>query len=116
LPALVAEPPPRTFPPLEGPARTFGFDRDAGFRVGDHTRTSRFILYDNGAFELQYDGLASYRGRYTLSDATVVFEFQANPASGGVAMGTLQDGELVVRYNLNMRLSDFDDAVYVLRP
>jgi hypothetical protein len=31
-------------------------------------------------------------------------------------MGTLQDGELVVRYNLNMRLSDFDDAVYVLRP
>jgi hypothetical protein len=33
----------------------------------------------------------------------------------GRATGTLNDGSLTVQYNLNMQLSDFEDAVYGLK-
>jgi hypothetical protein len=48
--------PPRTFPPLSGPSRTFVFDRELKYRVSDYTRKSSFMLYDNGAFVLRYGG------------------------------------------------------------
>jgi hypothetical protein len=120
-PTAVAESPspapPSNFPPLTGPFRTFVFARDLSFRVADYTRTSQFVLYDNGAFELQYIGLGSYRGQYTLSDDTVVFEWEGWSTAGRwEATGTLRGGELAVRYNLVMQLTDFDDAVYVLKP
>src|SRR5687768_11605681 len=58
--------PPTTFPPLTGPARTFIFDRQLSYPISHYTRASRFVLYDNGAFALQYASLGGdYRGGYT---------------------------------------------------
>ena len=48
-------PPPATiFPPLSGPSRTFIFARERSYPVSDYTRNLSFVLYDNGAFVLQY--------------------------------------------------------------
>src|SRR5712691_3152630 len=49
--------PPTTFPALTGPARTFVFDRQLSYPVSHYTSESRFVLYDNGAFVLQYPSL-----------------------------------------------------------
>jgi len=40
-----------------GASRTFLFDRELSYRVNDYTKMSRFVLYDNGAFVLQYPSL-----------------------------------------------------------
>jgi hypothetical protein len=54
-PAAPLPTPPRPdFPPLSGPSRTFFFDREVSYPVSDYTKKSRFVLYDNGAFVLQY--------------------------------------------------------------
>src|SRR4029453_17413067 len=54
-PAAPLPTPPRPdFPPLSGPSRTFFFDRELSYPVSDYTKKSRFVLYDNGAFVLQY--------------------------------------------------------------
>jgi hypothetical protein len=45
------------FPPLSGPSRTFIFDRELSYPVTAYTRNSHFVLYDNGAFVLQYPSL-----------------------------------------------------------
>ena len=45
------------FPPLSGPSRTFSFDRALSYSVSDYTKKSRLVLYDNGAFVLQYPSL-----------------------------------------------------------
>ena len=44
---------PTNVPALSGPARTFIFEH-AGYPVAEYTQQSRFVLYDNGAFALQY--------------------------------------------------------------
>lgn len=102
------------FPPLPGPSRTFVFDRELSHQVTDYTRRSRVVLYDSGAFELQYPSLGvGYRGRH--KDANGVITFEWDGTGGWDATGTLEGDSLTVRYNLNMQLSDFEDAVYVLR-
>ena len=61
------------FPPLSGPSRTFIFDGELTYPVRDFTRKSRFVLYDNGAFVLQYPsslGDGRYRGRTRTQTAS----------------------------------------------
>jgi hypothetical protein len=105
-----------TFPPLVGPSRTFAFDRQLSHAVSDSTRQSRFHLYDNGAFELRYPG-GSYRGGYAEVDGVVSFSWEGWSAAGAwEAEGTVRGEFLEVRYNVIMRLTDFEDAVYRLQP
>jgi hypothetical protein len=112
------QPPPRTFPPLTGPSRTFVFDRELTYRVNDYTKSSRFVLYDTGGFALQYSPpIGEYRGGYAEADGTITFDWEGWSVAGPWgATGTLKDGTLTVRYNLIMQLTDFDDAVYRLAP
>jgi hypothetical protein len=109
-------PPRRSFPPLSGAFRTFAFERETAYRVREYTKQSRFLLYDNGAFALQYVSLGGdYRGGYTESNGVITFEWEGWNISGPWgATGTLQDGRLSVHYNDIMMWSDFEDAAYVL--
>jgi len=107
-------PVPTGFPPLSGPARTFVFERELSFHVAAYTKTSRFVLYDNGAFALLYD-VGEYRGRYTESNGEIAFDWEGSSAAGPWgATGTLKQDSLTVQYNVIMQLTDFEDAVYVL--
>ena len=121
LPALPSPTPrPATnFPPLSGPSRIFVFERALAFPVSEYTKKSRFVLYDNGAFVLQYPtlGEGGYRGRYEEAHNGITFDWEGrNTAGPWGATGTLEDGKLIVQYNQIMQWSDFEDAVYALTP
>jgi len=125
LPAPPPSPPPQIdFPPLSGPSRTFIFDRELSYIVRDYTRQSRFILYENGAFELQYPpsayGPGLYRGAYQKANGRIMFLFEFQGRSVGSAWddasATLTGDSLTVQYDWSMRMADFEDAVYVLTP
>jgi hypothetical protein len=106
-----------TFPPLSGPSRTFTFDHAPSPRVASYTTQSQFVLYDNGAFALQYPSLNGgvYRGGYTESNGVITFSWEGWSAAGPwSATGTIKDGLLTVQYNVIMALTDFEDAVYRL--
>jgi hypothetical protein len=109
---------PRAFPPLTGPSRTFAFGRELSYPVTDYTRQSRFVLYDNGAFVLQYGGvIGDYRGGYTEANGVITFEWEGWSVAGvWGATGTIRDDTMTVQYNLVMQLSDFEDAVYARTP
>jgi hypothetical protein len=126
-PPALPPPPDRNFPPLSGPSRTFIFDRELSYPVRDdsHTRKSRFVLYDNGAFGLQYLSLRQglgyeYRGEYQDANGVIMFLFEFNGRKVGSplddATGTLNGDSLTVHYHEIMRHADFEDAVYVLMP
>ncbi|HXG90335.1 MAG TPA: hypothetical protein VNJ02_18575 [Vicinamibacterales bacterium] len=102
------------FPPLSGPSRTFVFDRALSFPVSDYTKASRFILYDNGAFVFQ--SLGEYRGGYAVGDSSIAFGWESWSVAGPwAATGILKGDSLTIQYNPIMQLTDFEDAVYVLR-
>jgi hypothetical protein len=114
LPSPTPQPP--TNPPLSGPSRTFIFDRELSYRVSDYTKESRFVLYDNGRFVLQYPTLAlEYRGRYTEANGVIDFAWEGWSAAGPWgATGTVVGEYLTVQYNQIMQLTDFESAVYGL--
>ncbi len=93
------------------PARVYTFV-DAPANVADYTRASRFVLYEDGSFALQY-GRGEYRGTYTEANALIVFQWEGGSAAGPWgATGSLSGDRLSVRYNIIMLLTDFEDAVY----
>ena len=112
------------FPPLSGPSRTFIFDRELSYRVRDFTQKSRFVLYANGAFELQYPpsqyGPGLFRGQYQDANGVLMFLFEFNGRRVGSpfddATGTLKGDSLTVQYHELMQHADFENAVYVLMP
>src|SRR5262245_35766305 len=110
--------PPITFPPLSGPSRTFVFDHALSYPVSEYTKNSRFVLYENGAFVLQYVSLGGqYRGKYTEANGVMDFQWEGWSAAGPWgATGTVKGDTLTVQYNLIMQLTDFEDAVYGLAP
>ena len=107
-----------TFPPLSGPARAFGFDRELlSSPVSDYTTRSRFVLYDNGAFALQYEKTGEYRGRYEEANGLITYEWEGWSIAGPwSATGALKGDRLSVQYNQVMLLDDFENAVYVRIP
>lgn len=120
-PPVVASPlpsPPTDLPPLSGPSRTFTFASALSYPVSAFTKESRLVLYENGAFALQYVKLGfEYRGKYSEANGVVTFEWKdSNYSAPWGATGTVKDGTLTVRYNVSMQLSDFEDAVYALIP
>ena len=106
--------PSTSFPPLSGAARTFVFER-ANYRVAGYTEKSRFVLYDNGAFALQYLNLeVQYRGSYTQENGLISFTWA--DCCGWDATARLEGDSLKVQFGLRMQMSDFEDAVYVRQP
>jgi dipeptidyl aminopeptidase/acylaminoacyl peptidase len=80
---------------------------------------SRYVLYSDAGFELQYVtdrwGSFAYKGRYTRDGPGLTFDFDASSVAGPwQATGTLDGDRLTIRYNLIMIMSDFEDGVYVL--
>jgi hypothetical protein len=100
---------------LSGPSRTFIFDHELSYRVNDYTKKSQFVLYDNGAFVLQYVSLGEggYHGGYEDANGVIAFDFGGR---NGGATGSIERDLLTVRYSLTMQMSDFEDAVYALIP
>jgi len=110
-PTASTSPPAGPFPDVLRPARVYAFV-DAPSNVADYTRASRFVLYDDGSFALQY-GRGEYRGTYTEADALIVFQWEGGSAAvPWGATGSLSGDLLSVRYNVIMLLDDFEDAVY----
>ena len=83
------------------------------------TLTSSYVLYDNSAFALRYEGLAegTFTGSYRQEDGRIIFDFGADGQGcrqGGQpeAVGTPKSDLLEVRYCEIMQHSDFEDAVH----
>jgi len=111
--------PPPGFPSATGPARIFNFFSQSWFVVSGYTARSRYVLYDNGAFALQYsdNGGFEYRGGYTASNGIITFKWEGWSTAGPWgATGTLKGDTLKVAYNDIMMMTDFEDAVYLKNP
>lgn len=109
-PVISPGPPQESFPPLSAPARVFVVHRGVTSPVSFWTQESRYVLYNDGAFELQYVRNGIFPGRYTESRGVVRFAWTSGDWE---ATGTLEGNALTVRYNAVMLMSDFEDAVYV---
>lgn len=97
-PPPVFEPPPvvvpRLFPPLSGPSNTYVFSGDLERRVSYSTASSQYVLYENGAFSLQYLAIGvQLVGSYRLQDGRIIFDF----FRGGDASGTFNGDVFEVR-------------------
>jgi hypothetical protein len=116
MPPVASTPPPAPspeFPAITRPASVYNF-ADAPFLPADWTRRSRFVLYDDGRFSLQYAGLGEYPGTYTVASTRIQFAFDGWSTAGSLgATATLVDDRLSVQFNMVMLMSDFEDAVYV---
>jgi hypothetical protein len=103
---------------LSGPSTTYHFIAPLD-RPVIYATTTKYVLYNNGAFSLRYDDApgVAYTGSYQQEDGRIVFDFGADgrgPAPGEPdALGTLNGDLLEVRYHFWLRVgSDFEDAVY----
>ena len=111
--STVQPPAPIVVPPLTGAALTYAFSQQLSYPVRPYTVDSKYVLYENGAFTLQYPG-GQYVGAYDRDNDTVFFRFSAN-AGQWVATATLRGDSLQVQYNLDMEMSDFENAAYRLK-
>jgi len=105
--------------PIPG-ARIFAFDHALSSSASEYTKTSQFVLYDNGTFSLEYRTClcgGEYLGRYTEATGAITFDWDGwSKAGPWGASGTLQGDTLTVRYNQIMQLTDFEDAAYRRTP
>ena len=77
-------------------------------------RPSRYVLYGDGTFLLQYASGPDYRGRYTEQNGIITFDWEGSSRAGPWgATGSIGDDTLSVRYNTIMVLSDFEYGVFV---
>jgi hypothetical protein len=103
----------KAYPPVSGDAVVF--DRLSPSAVPG---SSRYVLYPDGTFSLQYlradSGFFAYGGTYSRVDAAIELDFEgSNLAGPWDAAGVLSGDSLTVDYNLEMNLADFEDGVYV---
>lgn len=115
-------PSPPSFPAVSRPARVYLFADGLQYPVRHWTRASRYVLYDDGTFVLQYSlaqGVFGYHGTYLEAGAVITFRWEANQdvaAPWHPATGTLSGDLLTVRYDPIMHWDDFEDAVYARAP
>jgi hypothetical protein len=105
--------PPTVRPPISGfvPATIYRFSGPLAHPVSAYTSESRFVLDDHGRFSLESSVTPrGYPGTYSHDNG--VFTFQFDDDARWQATGTLTGDSMVVRYNLVMHLTDFEDAVY----
>ena len=105
--------PPQSLPAGE-PVATYVFSGPLDYSIRGFTTGSRYLLYGNGVFGLQYDAFAHvYRGTYQQESATITFRFDGEWTwDRGSATGTVKGDLLEVRYSDIMQHSDFENAVY----
>lgn len=105
-------------PTFTGPYRVFNFAAPAGHPVGRFTQKSRYVLYDDGAFFLEFFEYWSpsrfYSGVYQENEGTINFDWRGR-VGDWAATGVEANGRLTVKYNWEMGMIDFEDAVYVQR-
>jgi hypothetical protein len=118
-PTAPTPPAPPSGPSLSGPSITYHFIAPLDYPVRSFTPTSRYVLYNNGAFSLRYEALGevAYTGRYRQEDGRFIFDFGADGVGsqlgGPDAIATLNGDLLEVRYSFEMRVgADFENAVY----
>jgi hypothetical protein len=103
---------PAAFPPV--PAGALTYVRVSAEMSGAE---SRYVLYEDSTFGLQYLsarwGFFEYTGRYARVNASISLDFDANRPQWQ-ATASIQGDSLVVTYNTDMMLSDFEDGVYRL--
>src|SRR5262245_53990291 len=109
---------PPSGPPLSGPSTTYHFSAPLD-RPVIYATTTKYMLYNNGAFSLRYDDApgVAYTGSYRQEDGRILFDFGADGRGsvlgGPDATGTLNGALLEVRYSFEFRVgADFEDAVY----
>lgn len=114
-PAVVAAAPPLVidFPVVARPARIYV--NSALYRY--LLSTTRFVLYDDGTFTLQFlnngSGIGEYRGTYKEANGTVDFDWEGWSVMGPWdATASLTPDALTVSYNDIMKWNDFEDGVY----
>jgi hypothetical protein len=83
------------------------FSGQLEYRVSHFTEASSYVLYENGAFVLQYP-TGVLAGAYRRENSRISFRF----AGGGDAEGTLVGDVLEIRYSERMQHSDFENAAY----
>ena len=117
-PTAPSPPAPPSGPPLSGPSTTYHFSAPLD-RPVIYATTTKYVLYNNGAFSLRYDDApgVAYSGSYRQEDGRVLFDFGADGRGsvlgGPDATGTLNGDLLEVRYSFEMRVgADFEEAVY----
>ena len=103
-PPIIGTPPP--FPSVSEPARIYNaVDSPYTPMHG----SSRYVLYDDGTFALQYGSpnyaFFEYRGTYEEANDLITF--------GGEWTGWFSGDSLAVRYTERMHHSDFLDGVYI---
>jgi hypothetical protein len=83
--------------------------------------SSRYVLYDDGTFRLQYVtprfGFFEYPGKYSRADSVLTFKFDGWSVLGPwLADGIARGHSLIVKYNDIMLSNDFEDGEYVRSP
>ena len=79
---------------------------------------SRFVLYPDDTFALQFSSLRAgffeYAGLYSRADSLITFYFDGSSTAGAWrATGALSRDALTVAHNDVMHLADFLDGVYL---
>jgi len=123
VPPATPAPAPR-FPDLSRPGVIYAGDDglyDVFVRMHGSRLASRYVLYDDHTFELQFSsarfGFFAYTGRVAKADSRLTFDWDGWSAAGPWgASATVRGDSLDVEYNLVMQLTDFIDGVYVRVP
>ena len=82
-------------------------------RVGvpSSSSLSRYVLYDDATFALQYGEGFEFTGTYAIGSRLLDFGFDTDPR--WTARGTVRGDSLLVEYSTEASLSDFEDGRYV---
>jgi Tol biopolymer transport system component len=99
------------FPPLLRPGIIYVQTTALGATTLGRTR---YVLYEDSTFGLQYasnNASFEYAGKYSQADSLVSFRFDANQGTW-TAEGIVRADSLIVKYDDDMTLNDFEDAVY----
>src|SRR4029079_6850608 len=75
-PTVVGSP----FPAVQRPARVFDVSGAVSYPLSTWTMGSRYVLYDDGAFVLQFLSGRAYTGRYQQQNDDVTFQWDGGSA------------------------------------
>ena len=123
----VQQPPPPSavaaFPALTHSGAIYGEQGQlyAEFSASQSGLVSRYVVYDDGSFELQFisgtRGFTRYAGTYSGSGTSLTLDFAgSNTAGPWQGTASLSGDQMSVKYNVIMMLDDFIDGVYVEVP
>ena len=103
------------FPALAKPGKVFAEPPGLYAQSGSPS-VSRFVLYDDGTFELQLvrgSAPLTFKGRYVRDGSRITFEWDDWPTTDSWhTTGTLDGDRLTVTYSAEMSQSEFVDGTY----